>query len=85
MPCMSLILLAHPKGFEPLASAFGGITTSSAAYTKEHAMPRHHTVITKKFDFLHRQGYPSLRYDFRPTAYVVLTREVAPVMEEAHG
>jgi hypothetical protein len=48
-------------------------------------MPRHHTVITKKFDFLHRQGYPSLRYDFRPTAYVVLTREVAPVMEEAHG
>ena len=85
MPCMSLILLAHPRGFEPLASAFGGITTSSVDYRKGHAMMRYVTVNKKEFDFLRRQAYPSVRHGFRPAAYVVLTRVFGHVTEEVHG
>ena len=82
---MSLILLAHPARFERATFAFGGITTSSVDYRKGHAMMRYVTVNKKEFDFLRRQAYPSVRHGFRPAAYVVLTREIASVMEEAHG
>ena len=77
--------MAHPKGFEPLASAFGGITTSSVDYRKGHAMMRYVTVNKKEFDFLRRQAYPSVRHGFRPAAYVVLTRVFGHVTEEVHG
>lgn len=80
-----LKLLAHPKGFEPLASAFGGITTSSAAYAKEHAMTLYHAVNKKEFDLPLRRAYPDLRHGFRPAAYVVLTQEAGSAMEEARG
>ena len=82
---ISLISLAHPRGFEPLASAFGGITTSSVDYRKGHAMMRYVTVNKKEFDFLRRQAYPSVRHGFRPAAYVVLTRVFGHVTEEVHG
>ena len=77
--------MVHPKGFEPLASAFGGITTSSVDYRKGHAMMRYVTVNKKEFDFLRRQAYPSVRHGFRPAAYVVLTREETVGSEEAHA
>lgn len=48
-------------------------------------MTRYHTINKKEFDLPRRRNYPSLRHDFRPAAYVVLTREIASVMEEAHG
>ena len=80
-----LILLAHPTGFEPVTSAFGGITTSSVDYRKGHAMMRYVTVNKKEFDFLRRQAYPSVRHGFRPAAYVVLTRVFGHVTEEVHG
>jgi len=77
--------VAHPTGFEPVASAFGGITTSSVDYRKGHAMMRYVTVNKKEFDFLRRQAYPSVRHGFRPAAYVVLTRVFGHVTEEVHG
>ncbi len=84
-PTQHVIAVAHPKGFEPLASAFGGITGSSVEIAKERAMTRYHTALKKEFETLPSRGYPSSRYDFRPPAYVVLTRDVARRSEKHHG
>lgn len=42
---------------------------------------RYLTVIKKEFDFRFRRAYPAIRHDFLPTAYVVLTRNVAAGLE----
>jgi hypothetical protein len=34
---------------------------------------------------LHSRSHPNLRYDFRPRAYVVLTREIEADWRERHG
>ncbi|WCM27336.1 hypothetical protein NDN01_25705 [Sphingomonas sp. QA11] len=36
---------------------------------------------TEQFDFIARQRYPFSRSDFRPAAYVVLTRESGVTLE----
>ena len=77
--------MAHPTGFEPVTSAFGGIIASSDVHTKEHAMSRYLTEIKKEFEFSCRRAYPPIRHDFRPAAYVVLTRDGGFVTEEVHG
>ena len=43
------------------------------------------TVNTNKFDFEARLGYPFARSDFRPAAYVVLTRVSGVTLEGHHG
>ena len=77
--------MAHPKGFEPLASAFGGNMASSAKKRKEPPMPAYLSVNAKQFEFLLRRSYSSPRHSFRPRAYVVLTREETVGSEEAHA
>ena len=47
-------------------------------------MTAYHTVNTKEFDFQSRRPYPFSRSDFRPAAYVVLTR-VSGVTEEKNN
>ncbi len=47
-------------------------------------MTAYHTVNTKEFDFQSRRPYPFSRHDFRPAAYVVLTR-VSGVTEEGNN
>ena len=81
---ISLISLAHPRGFEPLASAFGGNIAGSAKKRKEPPMTAYHTEKFKQFAFGLRRTYSSVRHSFRPRAYVVLTREEAVGSEEAH-
>ena len=77
--------LAHPTGFEPVASAFGGNMASSAKKRKEPPMPAYLPVNAKQFEFLLRRSYSSPRHSFRPRAYVVLTREETVGSEEAHA
>lgn len=48
-------------------------------------MIRYHTVYKNEFETRPSRGYPSARYDFRPPAYVVLTRDVALRSEKHHG
>lgn len=79
------IEMAHPKGFEPLASAFGEITRSAVEVAMEREMIRYHTVSKKEFLTFPTRGYPASRSDFRPSAYVVLTRDGATGVEEVHG
>lgn len=45
----------------------------------------YHTANKKDFETHPTRGYPSSRYDFRPAAYVVLTRDGAVRSEEHHG
>lgn len=77
--------VAHPTGFEPVTSAFGGNMASSAKKRKEPPMPAYLSVNAKQFEFLLRRSYSSPRHSFRPRAYVVLTREETVGSEEAHA
>ena len=77
--------MAHPTGFEPVTSAFGGNMASSAKKRKEPPMPAYLSVNAKQFEFLLRRSYSSPRHSFRPRAYVVLTREETVGSEEAHA
>lgn len=77
--------MAHPKGFEPLTSAFGGNMASSAKKRKEPPMSAYLPVKTIQFAFSLRQSYSSPRHSFRPRAYVVLTREETVGSEGAHA
>ena len=43
------------------------------------------TVFTRFFKSRASRSYPKLRYDFRPPAYVVLTREIRAGRSERHG
>ena len=81
---MNCLSMAHPKGFEPLASAFGGIIAGSANKRQEPPMTAYLTVIAKEFAFAFRRRYALSRHSFRPLAYVVLTRESAVGSEKAH-
>ena len=85
IPKQLLIAMAHPTRFERVASAFGGITGSSVEITKEREKMHYHTAIKKEFEASFSRGYPSTRYDFRPAAYVLLTRDGAVRAEEHHG
>ena len=76
--------VAHPTGFEPVTFAFGGNIAGSAKKRKEPPMTAYHTVNTREFAFFLRRTYSSVRHGFRPSAYVVLTREEAVGSEEAH-
>jgi len=77
--------MAHPTRFERVASAFGGITGSSAEITMEREKMRYYTVIEKEFVAPASPGYASPRYLFLPVAYVVLTRNGATGAEDLHG
>ncbi len=44
-------------------------------------MTAYATINTEQFDFKSRQRYPFSRSDFRPAAYVVLTRESGVTLE----
>lgn len=46
---------------------------------------RYLTGTKKEFETPPSRGYPFLRHDFRPTAYVVLTRDEATGLEKQHG
>jgi len=48
-------------------------------------MSRYLSEIKKEFEFSCRRAYPPIRHDFRPAAYVVLTRDGGFVTEEVHG
>jgi hypothetical protein len=48
-------------------------------------MTAYHTAIANKFDFIARHRYPFPRSDFRPAAYVVLTRVSGVALEEHHA
>lgn len=85
IPTQPLIAMAHTTRSERVASAFGGITGSSVEIATERAMIRYHTVSKKEFETHPTRGYPSSRYDFRPAAYVVLTRDGATGAENLHG
>ena len=76
--------MAHPTGFEPVASAFGGIIAGSANKRQEPPMTPYRPVIAKEFDFGFRRKYALPRHSFRPLAYVMLTRESAVGWEKAH-
>lgn len=84
-PKQLLVAMAHPTRFERVASAFGGITGSSVEITKEREAIHYHTANKKEFETSFSRDYPSTRYDFRPAAYVVLTRDGAVRAEEYHG
>ena len=85
IPKQLLIAMAHPTRFERVASAFGGITGSSVEITKEREKMHYHTANKKEFEASFSRSYPFLRHDFRPTAYVVLTRVEATGLENLHG
>jgi hypothetical protein len=65
--------------------AFGGIIAGSAERRKGPPMTAYPAVIANKFDFEVRQRYPYSRSDFRPAAYVVLTRVSGVALEGYDG
>lgn len=48
-------------------------------------MLRYHAKIARETGICGRKAYPAARPDFRPTAYVVLTRQTGLKPEKFHG
>ncbi|SJM28265.1 hypothetical protein BQ8482_110195 [Mesorhizobium delmotii] len=68
-----------------VTSAFGAIYTAHPNSAIGQGMVRYPSEIAGFFNNPGLRSYPKPRCDFRPRAYVVLTREIGASRSERHG